>query len=423
MLAGYADVDITPPPGEEMTGYGYYLNRRATGSLDPLMGRAVALEEGGQRAVVVQLDLLGLPGDLVAQVREGAHERLGLSPERLLLHCTHTHSGPATAQVEGCGRASEYYPRQLRAHLLDVVERALGDLRPVSEAGRFDVDFADGFAHNRVGGDDLDTQVRGVEMRFGDAQPLVVVSYACHPVTLGPNREYSADYPGYAIRELNAYGLRTLYLNGCCGDINPLSNGFRWGSGTAETLRIYGRDLAASVREGLHSTRWWETGPIEARSRLVPLDYVTPDPEQLRQDLEALADRLRHDPDDGPARVDAAWHRQMIELSERGGLDQAMTAEIQAIACGDVVFAGLSAEAFTRMGQIVREGAPDHLLLVGATANAVRGYIGTPEDVEQNGYASVAAAKIYGMAPLTPEAGLRWAREGARVVREAVGLD
>ena len=47
MRAGYADVDITPPPGEELTGYGYYLNRRATGALDRLMARVVALDEGG----------------------------------------------------------------------------------------------------------------------------------------------------------------------------------------------------------------------------------------------------------------------------------------------------------------------------------------------------------------------------------------
>ena len=46
---GFAAIDITPPPGEELTGYGYYLNRRATGAADPIMARALALSDGDTR--------------------------------------------------------------------------------------------------------------------------------------------------------------------------------------------------------------------------------------------------------------------------------------------------------------------------------------------------------------------------------------
>lgn len=420
MRAGSAEVDITPPPGEEMTGYGYYLNRRATGTLDPLMARAVALDDGASQAVVVQLDLIGLPGDLVAAIRGQVQERCGLPPEALLLHCTHTHSGPGIAQVEGCGSASDYYPRQLTAHVVAAVEAALGDLCEVTEARRFDVDFGDGFAYNRVGSGEVDARVRGVELRLDGAAPIVVVAYACHPVTLGQNAEYSADYPGYVLRELNAYGLRALYLNGCCGDINPLSNSYRWGSGTVDALRVYGRDLAAAVRAGLREARFLQTGPLRCTSRLVPLEHVRPEADQLRRELAELEQHLRQDPDDGPARVDAAWHERMIERVEGGGLEEAMAAEVQAIACGDLVFAGLAGEVFTRLGLIVREAAGGRHVLMAATSNAVRGYIGTPEDIEQDGYASVAAARIYGMAMLTPQAGVKWAREGGEVVRRVL---
>jgi len=420
MRAGFAEVDITPPPGEEMTGYGYYLNRRATGALDPLMARAVALDDGASQAVVVQLDLIGLPGDLVVAIRGQVQERCGLPPEALLLHCTHTHSGPGIAQVAGCGSASDYYPSQVAAHVIAAVEAALEDRREVTEARRFEVDFSDGFAHNRVGAEEADTQVRGVEVCVAGAAPIVAVAYACHPVTLGRNAEYSADYPGYAIRELNAYGLRALYLNGCCGDINPLSNSFSWGSGTVETLRVYGRDLASAVRAGLRDATPLQMGPLTCASRLVPLEHVRPEPDQLRRDLAELQEQLRQDPSDGAARVHAVWCERMIELVEGRGLEEAMAAEVQAIACGDLVFVGLAGEVFTRLGLIVREGAAGRHVLMGATSNAVRGYIGTPEDVEQDGYASVAAARIYGMALLTPQGGVKWAKEGAEVVKSAV---
>lgn len=419
MRAGFAEVDITPPSGEEMTGYGYYLNRRATGALDPLKARAVALDDGDHRAVVVQLDLIGLPGDLVEQIRGQARERLGLRPEALLLHCTHTHSGPGIAQVEGCGCASEYYPPQVVAHTLEVVAAALEDLREVAEARRLDVDFPEGFAYNREGAGEVDTQVRGVELRVTGAAPIVVVAYACHPVTLGRNTEYSADYPGYVLRELNAYGLRALYLNGPCGDINPATHACAWGSGTVETLRIYGRDLAAAVRAGLRQAPVLEMGPLSCVSRRVPLNHVRPKPDELRRELAEVEDHLGREPGDGPARVHATWCRRMMELVEGGGLAEAMAAEVQAIACGELVFAGLAGEVFTRLGGIVRQGAGGRHVLMGATANAVRGYIGTPEDIERNGYASLAAARIYGMALLTPQAGVRWAEGGAEVLRRA----
>lgn len=421
MRAGFAQVDITPPPGEEMTGYGYYLNRRATGAVDALLARAVALDDGSSRAAVVQLDVIGLPGDLVESIRTEAQERCGIAPEALLLHCTHTHSGPSTASLEGCGAASDYYPPQLAALVVECVEAALADLRDVDEARRLDVEFADGFAYNRVGGDEVDRRVRGLEVRTAGASPIVVVTYACHPVTLGRNTEYSADYPGYAIRELNAYGLRALYLNGSCGDINPLTHACAWGSGTVETLRIYGRDLAAVVRAGLRQAKPLQLGQLNCVSRRVPLEHVVPDPDELRGGLVELQKHLGIEPEDGPARVNAVWHRSMLEFLDSGGLDEAMKAEIQAIACGDVVFVGLSGEVFTRLGAIVRNGAKDRHVLMAATSNALRGYIATPEDIEGNGYASLDAARIYGMAGLTPQGGVKWAQGGAEVVRQAAG--
>ena len=113
---------------------------------------------------------------------------------------------------------------------------------------------------------------------------------------------------------------------------------------------------------------------------------------------------------------------RMLELESAGTLDDAMTAEVQALGCGDVVFTGLSSEAFTRLGRIFRDAVPQRHLLIAGTCNGVLGYLGTPEDARGQGYASGAAARIYGMAPPTPEGGVQWAREGAEVVRHAAGL-
>ena len=425
MRAGFAEVDITPPPGEEMTGYGYYLNRRARGTLDPLAARVVALDDGERRAAAVQLDVLELGRETTGDMRARASRCLGLAPEALLLHCTHTHTGPTVVSLEGCGTASAYYPRMLTERVLEALAAAFSGLAEVEGPVRFDVGFPEGFAYNRVGGEDVDTRVRGVGLQVKGAAPIVAVNYACHPVTLGRLDQYSADYPGYLVRELNAYGLRALYLNGPCGDINPLTHAHQWGSGTQDTLRIYGRDLAAKVRQGLASSAPLELGPLSCVSEALPLEHERPAVPDLREGLARLEQRLAEEPDDGEARVDAVWHRRMLGLLEAAGPGEdatagVMTAEVQAIASGDLVLVGLGGEVFTRVGAAVREGAAGKHVLVAATSNAVLGYIPTPEDVAARGYASMSSAKLYGMAMLTPEAGMRWGEAGGAVVRRAV---
>src|SRR5437879_2932026 len=56
LKAGVAKVDITPPVGLRMWGYG---NRKgaATGVLDPLYARVLVLEAGEKRLALVALDL------------------------------------------------------------------------------------------------------------------------------------------------------------------------------------------------------------------------------------------------------------------------------------------------------------------------------------------------------------------------------
>jgi hypothetical protein len=431
MQAGYAEIDITPPVGEEMAGYGFYLNRRATGTLDPLRARALALAVGEERAVVVQLDLIGLNADFVADVRAGVERRTKLPPTHLLLHCTHTHSGPASMFMRGCGEATEEFLSGLRQRLWTVIPQALDALRPVRTARKFEEEFR-GLGHNRVGQPEIDTAVRGVWLEPEGEAPIAVVSHACHPVTLGVNREFSADYPGALLRELNAYGVQGLYLNGCSGDINPLSHACRWGGGTAETLRIYGRDLAAVVWRGLEgATEWHAEGghsegshsglPLRAASRLAQLEGQVPPREELSAVLAEHEARLAEDPVDARSRLEVSWAREMIRRHEAGVIGEPMTAEVQAIAVGDVVFVGLSGEVFTALGQTIRAAFPNHLLLLAATSNGLLGYISTRREIELQGYAASSACQLYNMLTPVPGAGEQYAAQAVEVVAEAMG--
>ena len=92
LKAGVARVDITPPIGLTMYGYG---GRKAgaTGVRDPLMARVLVLEAGETRIAFVGLDLGEPPAfDWVKRLRENAAESSGIS--YVLVTATHTHAGP-----------------------------------------------------------------------------------------------------------------------------------------------------------------------------------------------------------------------------------------------------------------------------------------------------------------------------------------
>ena len=53
----------------------------------------------------------------------------------------------------------------------------------------------------------------------------VLLSYACHPVVLGPSLEISADYVGYALNFIDqtlGAGTVALFANGAQGDMNSI---------------------------------------------------------------------------------------------------------------------------------------------------------------------------------------------------------
>src|SRR6476620_7823480 len=103
--AGFAKVAITPPLSVELAGYGVYLERRATEVHDDLFARALALEDdAGERVLLLRLDLVGLSWELSGAIAAQAADAAGLDVERVLVSCTHTHSGPAPLPMEGWGQ-------------------------------------------------------------------------------------------------------------------------------------------------------------------------------------------------------------------------------------------------------------------------------------------------------------------------------
>jgi hypothetical protein len=86
-------VDLTPPGPCQVCGQ--FFARVSEEVWDPVTATALALESGGEQAVFVSCDLVGIPNDLRdsirAHLRQGAE---GLDPMKVIFNATHTHTGP-----------------------------------------------------------------------------------------------------------------------------------------------------------------------------------------------------------------------------------------------------------------------------------------------------------------------------------------
>ncbi|MEA2011536.1 MAG: hypothetical protein U9O87_00395, partial [Verrucomicrobiota bacterium] len=104
MKAGFYEIDITPRVGVPLCGFGPFLNRYSVGVRDILKARAAAFQLGKSKAVIISCDLIGLSAELVIHIKKRISAETDLSPENIMLHCTHTHSGPNTGNYLGWGK-------------------------------------------------------------------------------------------------------------------------------------------------------------------------------------------------------------------------------------------------------------------------------------------------------------------------------
>ena len=285
LRAGVARVEITPPVGFPMGGYG---DRKggSTGVHDPLNATVLLLQGDGLTVAIVSCDLRSFPSErIVAAARE---RRLA---DHVLLAATHNHSGPITWE-------DQRWPSPDRSWFAETETRILGAIETASRA-MFSARVAAGFGEIHLGhnrrrlGDDGRVTMRWRNVERAPTAPVdpavgvirvddetgrtraLLVNYACHAVVLGPdNRAISADYPGYLARRIERElpGALCLFTQGGAGDINPYHDKQpveQGGFAEAEKMGHALADAALRVARGLAPGP--AAGPaVRARAEVVP---------------------------------------------------------------------------------------------------------------------------------------------------------
>lgn len=405
MRAGYGKTEITPPLGVELAGYGYYLKRRATRVDDPLFVRAVALEDRGRTYVVVSCDILGLNRSIVGRVRAALLDKHAIPPSHVLIVSIHTHTAAPAIAHEGCGEVCPEYVETLPGAILAACEDALSDMRRVTSL-RFSMGRLDGqYAYNRAAEDGpVDDCARGFLLSRSERAPIALISYACHPVCRGRSTGVSADYPGRVCRMAEEKGVLPVYLNGLCGDIDPLTreDGARIDAFAAAILSALTDEMELPMRVF--------GGEVADEIRLLPVS---------REDIESAAARAASRPDaiPGADRVARAWEREM--LSKFDDLPSREPISVHYLVLGGVPVAALPFEGFCAIGQKIRDVLGDTRALTLGCADELLGYLPTRDDIARGAYAALESTFLYHRLPVLPGEAERLGRElGARLKEE-----
>ena len=399
-LAGYGEQIITPPLGTDLTGFGFYLDRRTDRVLDDLKARALFLKNGGRTQLLIVCDLLGFTVPFSDKVRGRLARELGMPGENILLACTHTHSGPAAQPLAGLGVANPAYIEGLP----DAISRAaaMAAASPEEAEFGFGTEAVEPIGYNRRNRNfgEIDPWLKFAVLKLR-GRKIYLLNYACHAVTLGPTKEVTADWLGAAAAEVEQAGHRALVFQGFCGDIDPVCYMNRRLGATADDFKLGGKILAQrafKAEKYVNFTAEPELRSVEKRVRL-PLQVFPK--KELDKETEAAYEATKEFA--RSREVVQGWRKRMLRHHDAYLKSPWMDdVPIQAVAIGGLKIMALPGEIFSGYG--VKLAARWPKLMTFGYANGNIGYIPSRKAFSTpNDYACYCAPKFYALFAFSPE--------------------
>lgn len=400
---GFAKVDITPRAGVEMSGFGPYLHRVARSIHDRIHAKAMAVRVEGEPVIIVSCDLIEVQRDFTEKVRSLVQQQTGIGRDRVMLHFTHTHSGPAVCPaLMGWGEIDVPYMYWLPARIAKACVDAIADLSP-AKVSHAEVP-CEGIGYNR----EYDNTPADIEAVLTEGwQPekpeltdttCHVISvekkgklagfatyFSCHPVVCcALTTSLHGDFCGVALNaiENENNGVVGLFLQGAQGDVNSCVV-HRPEDESMRALDVLSKRFASSVENGLAKTSPIDVDKVACVSRDVMfsrLPLSIGDLTALKAKYEATVADASGD-EDKTARLNLIFvlrYEQMIERLKRGE-DLNRPAEMQGFRMGPISLLSAPLEIFQAIKRDVVAAAPSEIPLVMGITNDTHGY--APDNV------------------------------------------
>lgn len=422
--AGFGKVDITPRVGVELCGFGPFLNRHSIGMRDRLWARAAALRLGGQTAVIISCDLVGVVLATTHRTRALIAAASDVDPAAVMVHCTHTHSGPnVVTSLAGWGDVDPPYLEVLPGRLAQAALAAVADLKPatLSHAAtpcegiglnrEYDVDhppLEDVLdEHWRPAKPELtDTVCHVVRLDVEGGEGGFLVNFGCHPVVCCSQTRYiHGDYCGVAMGMLERErpGVTGLFLQGAQGDVNSCVV-HQPEQEALLALDVVAARFARAARRGLAEARPLAIDTLRTALRQVAFTRKDWDVEELRRRLgeqEAILQAPGASDSDQAVRMAMVYTialRNLVRRAEAGGSLEP-TSELQGISLGPLAFLAAPFEIFQAIRNEVRDASWRAIPLVMGLTNDLLGYAPDHTAAERGGYAADMVPLMVGELP------------------------
>lgn len=394
MRLGVAQIEITPQPGVELSGFAARI-QPSTGVLDPLFAKALYLVTPTSRLLWIHGDLIGFDRAIVQTFRRWAKQELGLAEAQVMLSATHTHAGPCTIHLREAGDYDPVYVEFLLQQLQHVARTALKKSEPcelVAVEGQLEL----AVDRRQRASAHTDSRVGALGFRRADGTFVAaLLNYAIHPVALGPtNRLISADLSGSAANRL-AQTLPgqpiVLMTNGACGNLNPPAENV-----TAAQVQTWGAQIADAVCGLLSQAEPCPEPSLRIVRRTVSLPLEVLD----AVGINGFADRALHDV--GPLaqwgdkyrRVVEHWRQTLLRNGTSRTADH-HEAELFGVSLNGVILLGANAEVFSEFTDLLRRKSDRKIYVIGY-ANGDVGYLPTRAAYAEGGYEVEVAHLFYG---------------------------
>lgn len=417
LLVGYGENIITPSLSLDidLTGYGFYLDRKGENVLTDLKTRVLYLDNGNNKVIIVSCDLIGFSVDFANSLRREIADREGLRVENVTIACTHTHSGPAVQALRGLGEVNDRYMGEVKEKIISTVSYAKKDLKESRAYYHSEIIEPIGFNRRLRGFSPIDPHLNILVFERND-KDIFLTNYACHPVVLGKTKDISADWPGELVRHIESEGGNCIFFQGFCGDIDPVTNMNRWGEGTKKDIELLGYIVADRALKSKRYGKEIRDTRISVAEESVRLPLQIPSKgemiEEARYWLEVYRDNKN------AQRFIEEWLKEAESsyesLREGPYIDNV---PIQGIGIGEVRIISIPGEVFCEYGLRLRERYP--MLLTFGYANGLVGYIPVRDAYKnREDYAGYIAPKIFNVFPFSQDIEDVISRETDRILEK-----
>jgi len=356
----------------------------------------MAVSDGEQVAVVVSCDLVFVTRELTAEVRRQVRQEVALDDTAIMVHATHTHSGPSIRTEY----RNAYDPPWMELLPRRIAQACCEAVRNLQDAVLRHAEVpCEGMATNRVHGtynfgrqalrdgfrpdppESTDSTCHVLEV-IADGRRLGFASYfGCHNVVGGSGSTYiHGDYAGIAtgLLEHERPGTVGLFLQGAEGDINAAACVFG-DDEVLEALDVMAGRYARAVGAGLVAAQPLEDGSVRVSSRKIRFSRRDVPPAELRKMLAAeqsVIDNREADDADIAFRMAILRRHALQDILARVERGESFEneVEVQGIQFGPVALLGAPLEIFHAVKNDVVAQAKAPIPLVLSLTNDEQGY-------------------------------------------------